>query len=143
MSKAHGKSFKITGEENRRGYLEDGARKPPRQFSCCAKCKMEGCVHEPSGNIQNHKDNKAIIKDWSKKNQHIEDFNAGDRDDTLMIDGKAQKKTLPPPKLKEELLVCKAWQKTHSMSGGYQCLDCRDRSCAMCRNMCRFVSSKR
>ena len=141
--KEHAKSIKISAAEARLGYLQDGAKKPPPQFSKCAKCGMDGCVHEPPSNVTNHQQNKVTTREWRAHNNWIEEYINKERDDPFMLNGKIITKPLPPPTLKDELLVCCAAKMTHSAAGGYQCATCSDRSCAMCKNMCRFVSYKR
>ena len=56
--------------------------------------------------------------------------------------GKALYK-IPVEKREDELLICKANTLKHSgVAGGYKCPNCTNRSCKLCKNHCRFVSSK-
>lgn len=56
--------------------------------------------------------------------------------------GKPWTKMPTNPVLPPLLIICKGNKMTHTHGkGGYKCKNCKDRSCAICRNRCTFVCS--
>ena len=139
----NGKSLKMPRGEEARGYLEDGALKPPKKYSTCPKCGYDR-VHEPPCNVEKRKSNRKVDQTWVAQNAHCERFKNGEESEPLRDKkGRAIYK-VPAPKHEEELLVCKMYLRNHSNSvGGFQCPNCNDRTCPECKCKCRFVCSKR
>lgn len=136
------------GEESR-GYCMDGAVEPERpEHQICPKCNNH-FMHEPPSNVQVHERNGELKKEWRKKNAaEFDKFqNSLQSRNTLPAPlddkGKPMTKRIIPLKLKDELLVCKAYMRTHNYAyNGFQCPNCNDQTCSTCKNKCRFVCSK-
>jgi len=137
-------SLKMPPGENNRGYLEDGATLPEKQYRFCAACGMES-VHHPPGIELVKKARADKTKEWRKAQKqwakHKEDPNKY----SAPINPKTKKPyTAAPscPTLDKMILCCKAWKMVNTRGvGGYKCDECDDRSCAKCTNRCRFVCS--
>jgi len=136
------------GEDNR-GYCMDGAVQPEKpEHRICPKCS-DHFMHEPPSNVQVRKRNKTLKEEWKTKNAAFDKYqkSLGTRNPLpapLDDKGKPMKKRLIPLKFEDELLVCKAYMHTHNYSyTGFQCPNCKDRTCSTCKNKCRFVCSKK
>ena len=121
-------------------FMGNGASKPPKDAINCAKCGHE-FNHQPKVNKEHKKHNDKEEGTWKKQNKHLEDFTKGRRRDAPRDPSNQKELTkIPPPKLKHLVTVCMCGTLCNSLSvGGYDCPECDDGSCEVCRCPCRFV----
>ena len=136
-------TMKIPPEEKSNGYLEGGATLPPPKHQICVSCFMK-TTHYLANHEQVKQQRKDITIAWKS---NVKEYRLSLKDDSVMAPinvktGKPFTKDPPNPTLPPLLIVCKANKMTHSRGlGGYKCPRCNDRSCEICKNHCRFVSS--
>lgn len=137
------KSLKMPPDEELRGYLEDGAKAPPKAYRMCPRCN-EPFMHEPPTNKDFRESNAKAEREYAKVMQQFDEFKKGTKKEPpLDVNMRPMLKPPPLPKLQKEILVCKAYMCTHSFAvDGFKCNTCIDRSCGMCKNKCRFVCTK-
>jgi hypothetical protein len=137
------KKIKIPQVEEKRGYCQDGAKKPKHPYNTCPKCQAP-FVHEPPETVAIREGNKVKTKAWKNLNHMLEQFNAGlINNPPTDANGKPYTKQIDL-KLGEVTYYCKAYTMKHTHGvGGYKCADCNDRTCALCTNMCRHAFTER
>ena len=88
--------------------------------------------------------NKVKTKTWKNLNRMLEQFNAGlINNPPTDANGKPYTKQIEL-KLGEVTYYCKAYKMKHTHGvGGYKCVNCNDRTCALCKNRCRHAFTER
>ena len=153
-SETNEQSMKMPAAERFRGYLQDNATLPEKDFQKCPSC-LECYMHEPPENDEIRANNAEEMRKYNedldklaKYQQQVARNGTGTNKRkkgavTPPLDrfGKEMTTKVPIMKLEPLLLVCKVGTLVDQSHWGWTCPTpgCTLRSCHLCTSMCQFV----